>query len=148
MNTIKQTFAGLLLITALVLFGSLLGFGQDRPTPTPPLFPDCADAPHGKCVGTCPTLWVAGVPNPMPVQPYTDHAHPDPCHKIQGNCTCAYSYEAMADCHKPAGGGPCGGNCPRLYRTPQDAQNGVNPVDFAHHNCQTDNIRPCTCYYY
>ena len=150
MKTTKQTFAALFIIAALVLFGGVLANSQDRPTPTPPLFPDCTAGAQGKCVGSCPTLWAPGTPNAIPVQPYTDHAHPDPCHKIQGNCTCAYRLEPGGTfyCHPSQGGGGCDGGCPNLYRTPQDAQNGVNPVDFANHNCKKDSPTVCACYYY
>lgn len=148
----KQTFAALFMVAALVLFGGVLANSQDRPSPTPPLFPDCADAPQGKCVGTCPVLWAAGNPNAIPVPPYTDHAHPDPCHKIQGHCTCAYRFEPPGTfyCHQPQGGGQCEGGCPNLYRTPQDAQNGTNPVPFVNHVCKKDTTvgSTCPCYYY
>lgn len=149
MKTTKQTLAGLFLLAALVLFGGFLAYSQDRPTPTPPLFPDCADAPHGKCVGTCPVLWAAGTPNAIPVQPYTDRAHPDPCHKIQGNCTCAYRLEPGGTVYCHSEDHQCvDGGCPRLYRTAQDAQNGTNPVDFANHRCSKDSPTVCACYYY
>ena len=149
MKTTKQTFAVLLIISALVVFGGALGYGQGRPrpTPTPPLFPDCTQGPHHTCVGTCPTLWAAGNPNPMPVQPFTDHAHPDPCHKIKGACSCAYRNESLFDCNRPQGHGPCDGHCPDLYRTPQDAQNHVNPVPFNTKICKGQETG-CFCFYY
>jgi hypothetical protein len=144
MKTTKRTFAALLLLAALVLFGGLLAYSQDRATPTPPLFPSCTEGAHHKCVGTCPVLWTGGQ-NSMPVQPYVDHAHPDPCHKIQGNCTCAYRLETV-DCHPPQGQGPCEGFCPQLYYD----QAGNNPVPFNNHICKTDTTvgSGCACYYY
>jgi len=73
----------------------------------------------------------------MPVQPYTDHAHPDPCHKIQGNCTCAYRLETI-DCHPQE-------HCPQLYYDPQ----GQRPVPFNNNICKTDTATgECACYYY
>src|SRR6266404_7034698 len=138
MKTIKQTFAALLLIAALVLLGGLLAYSQDKPTPTPPVFPDCTEEAHHNCVGTCPTLWAAGTPNALPVQPYHNPGGSD-CHKIKKNCACEYrtSEGYGNDCH-PRGGDKCGPKtgCPNLYRTPQDAQNHTNPVYFANQDCK------------
>ena len=150
MKTIRRVFAAMLLVAALVLFGGLLAYGEPKakPTPTPPLFPDCNDAGQGKCAGTCPTLWAPGTPNAEPVQPFTDRAHPDPCHKIQGDCTCAYRFEPRGTFYCHPAQGDCDGGCPNLYRTAQDAQNGVNPIDFVHHRCSKDSPTVCACYYY
>ena len=153
MKTTKQTFAALFMIAALVLFsGGFLAYSQGRPTPTPPIFPDCTqdtEPPH-KCTGSCPTLWAPGTPNAVPVQPYTDRTHPDPCFKWNGgqNCTCSYRYEPGGTfyCHNQDH--QCDGGCPNLYRTPQDAQNGTMPVDFANHPCKKDSPTVCACYYY
>ena len=149
MKTTKQIFAALLIIAAVVLFGGFLAYSQDRPTPTPPVFPDCTESlqPPG-CTGTCPILWAAGNPNAIQVPPDTDHAHPNPCHKILGHCTCAYRNGGGADCHPSQEGGQCEDHgCPNLYRTAQDAQNGTNPVFFANKVCKKDGIE-CNCYYY
>jgi hypothetical protein len=138
MKTIKQTFAALLLIAALVLLGGLLAYSQDRPTPTPPVFPDCTEDAHHNCVGTCPTLWAAGETNALPVQPYRNLGGSD-CHKIKGNCQCEYRTGRRYGntCDQPDPQSKCTGTCPPLYHTPQDAQNHTNPIDFATHDCHT-----------
>ncbi len=138
MKTTKQTFAALFIIVAMVLFGGSLA---SRPSPTPDLFPTCNDGPENSCVGDCPILWTGGQ-NSTQVPPYTDHAHPDPCHKIQGHCTCAYRLETV-DCTRQGG---CDGFCPTLYYD----QQGLNPVPFVNHICKTDTTvgSRCACYYY
>ena len=51
MKTIKKTSAALLITAAVVLFGGFLAYSQDRPTPTPPLFPDCTEGPRARVWG-------------------------------------------------------------------------------------------------
>jgi hypothetical protein len=145
MKTIKKTFTALLIIAAVVLFGGFLAYSQDRPTPTPPLFPDCIQGPQHTCVGTCPVLWTGGQP-PMPVQPYHNPGGSD-CHKIQHNCSCEYRTSGGNSCTIPQGGNRCQGQCPDLYYD----QNGTMPVPFAHKDChtfRTGGTTECICIYY
>ena len=145
MKTTKQTFAVLFLLAALVLFGGLLAYSQDRATPTPPLFPSCTEGAQHKCVGTCPILWTGGQFS-MPVQPYHNRGGSD-CHKIQGNCTCEYRTSGGVSCAQPQNGGKCQGQCPDLYYD----QPGTMPVPFAHKDCHTfhtGGTTECICIYY
>lgn len=145
MKTIKRAFAALLIFAAVGLFGGILADSQDRPTPTPPLFPDCTDGPQRTCVGACPILWTGGQPS-MPVQPYHNPGGSD-CHKIQRNCSCEYRTSGGNSCAIPQGRTRCQGQCPDLYYD----QNGTMPVPFGHKDChtfRTGGTTECICIYY
>src|SRR5438093_1111670 len=103
--------AGLLMTAAMFLFSSTASA-------------QCP--PAGKCAGNCPTLYRTGATAAINVPPYsadgTGH-----CHKIKGNCTCEYRVSGAENtCTLDANNSLCAGDCPTLYPTPFDAQNGTN----------------------
>src|SRR5262245_9104618 len=127
MKTTKQTLAVVLLIATLIFIGGSR------------VYSECTEDAQHNCVGDCPVLWAQSRPNPRPVQPWTNHGIMPPCHKIQAGCKCEYRTSGgfgRSTCGEQGEQG-CSGTCKDLYPTPQDAQNGTNPVPFTVKECQT-----------
>ena len=105
----------------------------------------------GKCQGNCPTLYRHGVNNAINVPPYSSDGT-GKCHKIKGECKCEYRVSGNENtCTLNQTTHLCGGDCPTLYATPEDAQAQTNPISFAHMDCNTfttNNVQYCVCIYY
>lgn len=138
------TIAGLLMTAAMLLFISTASA-------------QCP--PAGKCQGNCPTLFRSGANAPINVPPWSADGT-GKCHKVKppggGNadvrCACEYRVSGSENnCVVNTSSQLCGGDCPTLYPTAQDAIDHTNPITFGHIECHTfttNNVPYCTCIYY
>ena len=139
----KQIFAAIMMVAAVIVFSSTQALSQCNPA--------------GKCGGNCPTLWRHGANAAINVPPYSPDGTGH-CHKIKPpgsnvtGCGCEYRVSGTENtCTLNSATHLCGGDCPTLYPTEQDALNQTNPITFSHIECHTfttGNTSYCTCIYY
>jgi hypothetical protein len=143
MKTRKLIFIESLIVAALILLIASLAYGDD-----------CGrDPATGRCKGKCPTLFTVVHGKAMKVEPYHDVGQKD-CHEIQSDCKCEYRTSGTlggSTCHLDQQQQLCTGECGNLYPTKRDAEEGTNPINFAHRDCHTfttGTSQYCVCIYY